>query len=82
MVVAETVDQAKDAAELIEITHEPLPAVVRAADAVKPRAPRLWEDARLEQATSTARRNIDGTEAGTEPADWRQPVDASDQCVY
>jgi len=42
MVVAETVDQAKDAAELLEITYEPLPAVVRAADAVKPDAPRLW----------------------------------------
>src|SRR5712671_5869198 len=45
MVVAETVDQAKDAAELLEITYEPLPAVVRAADAVKPDAPRLWDDA-------------------------------------
>jgi aerobic carbon-monoxide dehydrogenase large subunit len=45
MVVAETIDQAKDAAELIEIAYEPLPAVVRAADAVKPGAPRLWEDA-------------------------------------
>jgi carbon-monoxide dehydrogenase large subunit len=41
MVVAETVDQAKDAAELLEITYEPLPAVVRAADALKPGAPRL-----------------------------------------
>ena len=46
MVVAETVDQAKDAAELIEIAYEPLPAVVRAADAVKPGAPRLWGDSR------------------------------------
>jgi carbon-monoxide dehydrogenase large subunit len=45
MVVAETVDQAKDAAELLETTYEPLPAVVRAADAVKPDAPRLWENA-------------------------------------
>jgi carbon-monoxide dehydrogenase large subunit len=45
MVVAETVDQAKDAAELLEIAYEPLPAVVRAADAVKPGAPRLWDDA-------------------------------------
>jgi carbon-monoxide dehydrogenase large subunit len=45
MVVAETVDQAKDAAELLEITYEPLPAVVRAADAVKPNAPRLWDNA-------------------------------------
>jgi carbon-monoxide dehydrogenase large subunit len=45
MVVAETVDQAKDAAELIEITYEPLLAVVRAADAVKSEAPRLWDNA-------------------------------------
>jgi carbon-monoxide dehydrogenase large subunit len=45
MVVAETIDQAKDAAELLEIAYDPLPAVVRAADAVKPGAPRLWDDA-------------------------------------
>jgi carbon-monoxide dehydrogenase large subunit len=45
MVVAETVDQGKDAAELLEIAYEPLPAVVRAADAVKPGAPRLWDNA-------------------------------------
>jgi carbon-monoxide dehydrogenase large subunit len=29
VVVAETIDQAKDAAELLEITYEPLPAVTR-----------------------------------------------------
>ena len=45
MVVAETSDQAKDAAELLDIAYEPLPAVVRAADAMKPGAPRLWDDA-------------------------------------
>jgi aerobic carbon-monoxide dehydrogenase large subunit len=45
MVVAETIDQARDAAELIEIAYEPLPAVVRAADAVKPGVPRLWDHA-------------------------------------
>ena len=45
MVVAGTIDQARDAAELIEITYEPLPAVARAADAVKPEAPCLWDDA-------------------------------------
>jgi carbon-monoxide dehydrogenase large subunit len=45
MVVAETIDQAKDAAERLEIDYEPLPAVVRAADAVKPGAPCLWDDA-------------------------------------
>jgi carbon-monoxide dehydrogenase large subunit len=45
VVVAETIDQAKDAAEQLQIGYEPLPAVVRAADAVKPDAPQLWNDA-------------------------------------
>jgi hypothetical protein len=34
-----------DAAELLEIACEPLPAVVRAPGAIKPEPPRLWEDA-------------------------------------
>jgi carbon-monoxide dehydrogenase large subunit len=45
IVVAETINQAKDAADLLEVAYEPSPAVVRAADAVKPGAPRLWDDA-------------------------------------
>lgn len=45
MVLAETIDQAKDAAELLEISYEPLPAVTRAADAMEPEAPCLWDDA-------------------------------------
>jgi carbon-monoxide dehydrogenase large subunit len=43
-VVAETKNQAMDAAELIEVDYEPLPAVVATADATKPGAPRVWED--------------------------------------
>jgi aerobic carbon-monoxide dehydrogenase large subunit len=46
MVIAETLDQAKDAAELIEVAYEVLPVVVRAADAVKPGAVSVWEDRR------------------------------------
>ena len=45
MVVAETIAAAKDAAELIDISYEPLPAVARAADALRPEAPRLWDNA-------------------------------------
>jgi carbon-monoxide dehydrogenase large subunit len=45
MIVAETINQARDAAELIEIAYEPLPAVTRALDAVKPGAPQLWDGA-------------------------------------
>ena len=36
MVVAETIAAAKDAAELLDIAYEPLPAVTRATDALKP----------------------------------------------
>ena len=43
-VVAETVHQAMDAAELIEVDYEPLPAVVSAAEAIKPGAPLVWDD--------------------------------------
>lgn len=43
-VVAETPDQARDAAELIEIDYEPLPAVVGIEDAVAPGAAAVWPD--------------------------------------
>jgi carbon-monoxide dehydrogenase large subunit len=42
-VVAETVAQAMDAAELIEVDYEPLPVVVGTADASKPGAPQVWD---------------------------------------
>jgi carbon-monoxide dehydrogenase large subunit len=43
-VVAETVAQAKDAAELIEVAYAPLQAVTATTDAAKPGAPLLWDD--------------------------------------
>jgi aerobic carbon-monoxide dehydrogenase large subunit len=45
IVVAETIAAAKDAAELVEIVWEALPAVVRATDAIAPDAPAIWEEA-------------------------------------
>jgi carbon-monoxide dehydrogenase large subunit len=45
LVVAKTIDQAKDAAEQLQIGYEPLPAVVRATNAITPGAPCLWDDA-------------------------------------
>jgi len=42
-VVAETVAQAMDAAELINVDYEPLPTVVSTADASKPGAPQVWD---------------------------------------
>ena len=43
-VIAETVAQAKDAAEAVALDIEPLPAVVGARDAAKPGAPQIWDD--------------------------------------
>jgi len=43
-VVAETRHQAADAAELIEVDYEPLPAVVSTEDAVKPGTPLVWDE--------------------------------------
>src|SRR5215471_14630759 len=43
-VVAETLTQARDAAELVEVDYEPLPAVVDLEDAAKDGAVKVWED--------------------------------------
>ncbi len=46
VVVAETLAQARDAAELIEVGYEPLPAVTEGADALKKGAPQIWDIAK------------------------------------
>ena len=43
-VVAETPDQARIAAEKVEVDYEPLPAVVNVEDAAKEGAPKVWDD--------------------------------------
>jgi carbon-monoxide dehydrogenase large subunit len=43
-VVAETLRQAQDAAELIEVEYAPLPAVTSIEDAVKSGAPAVWDE--------------------------------------
>jgi carbon-monoxide dehydrogenase large subunit len=43
-VVAETSNQALDAAELIEVDYEPLPAVTSVVDAIVPGAPLVFDD--------------------------------------
>ena len=43
-VVAKTVAQAMDAAEMIQVDFEPLPAVTSTAEAPHPGAPRVWDD--------------------------------------
>jgi carbon-monoxide dehydrogenase large subunit len=44
LVVAETLEQAKDAAELIEVDYEILPSVTSAYQAIQPGAPLVWDE--------------------------------------
>jgi len=46
VVIAETRIQALDAAELVEVSYNPLPAVVATAEANKDGAPQVWADAK------------------------------------
>ena len=45
LVIAETLAQAKDAAELIDVDYEALPAVVNVMEALKPGAPQIHDEA-------------------------------------
>jgi carbon-monoxide dehydrogenase large subunit len=64
MVVAETLTQAKDAAELVMVDYEPLPAVTNVAEAAEPDAPRLWD----ENADNISHTTERGDRAATEAA--------------
>ena len=44
-VVADTLQQARDAAERVAVAYRPLPAVVEAREALAARAPLLWDEA-------------------------------------
>ena len=44
-IVAETPEQARDAAELVACDYDPLPAVVDTEGALAPDAPRVWDEA-------------------------------------
>ena len=45
MVVAETLQQAQDAAELVDVDYDVLPSITDTAAAPNPGAPQLWADA-------------------------------------
>jgi len=44
LVVAQTIEQAVDAAELVSVDYEPLPAVAATTDAMRPGAPAVWAE--------------------------------------
>jgi len=43
IVIAESREAARDAAELIDVAYKPLPAVATIDDAIKPGAPQIWD---------------------------------------
>ena len=45
IVIAETTDQAKDGAELVDVDYDVLPAVSRVQDALLPGAQKVWDEA-------------------------------------
>jgi carbon-monoxide dehydrogenase large subunit len=63
-VVAETYFQAADAAELIEVDYEPLPAIVSTGDAVTADVPLVWDDC----PNNIGFVQIEGDKAATEAA--------------
>ncbi len=44
LVIAETLEQARDAAELVDASYDSLPAVTESTAAITPAAPRIWDD--------------------------------------
>lgn len=64
MVIATTREQARDAAELVQLDYEPLPAVAHASDAVDAQAPLLWP----ESASNLCVDSFAGDAAATERA--------------
>jgi carbon-monoxide dehydrogenase large subunit len=62
-VVAETEVAARNAAEVLEIDYEPLPAVITVEDAVKPGAPAVWDEAPNNVSFTLMMGNKDATEA-------------------
>lgn len=67
-VVAETVDQAKDAAELIEVEFDALPVVASVDDALAPDAYALWEDNPGNEAYTMEKGDAVATEAALSDA--------------
>jgi aerobic carbon-monoxide dehydrogenase large subunit len=62
-VIAETLAQARNAADLIEVDYEPLPAVISLEDAVKPGAPAVWDEAPNNVSVGLMMGNKDATDA-------------------
>ncbi|MCZ6636779.1 MAG: xanthine dehydrogenase family protein molybdopterin-binding subunit, partial [Alphaproteobacteria bacterium] len=69
MVVAESREQALDGAEAVEVDYEELPSVHRTADALKPGAPLVWDEAQGNILVDTTFGDKDATDRAFAEAD-------------
>ncbi len=69
MVVAETLAQALDAAEAVEVSYDVLPGVYHSEDALKPGAPMLWDGAPDNIAVDSVFGDREATDKGFAAAD-------------
>jgi aerobic carbon-monoxide dehydrogenase large subunit len=69
MVVAETKAQALDAAEAVEVDYEELPFVIHAEDAMRPDAPRVWDEMASNMSVETWFGDRDATDKAFAAAD-------------
>jgi aerobic carbon-monoxide dehydrogenase large subunit len=68
-IVADTLNQAKDIAELVDVDYEPLPAMVTVAAALAPGAPALWDENPGNEAFFHEAGNEDAVDAAFAKAD-------------
>jgi len=68
MVIADSLAQAKDAADLVVVDYEPLPSVTDTAHAVEPGAPAVWDECPDNVSNVVERGNKAATEAAFQKA--------------
>lgn len=79
LVIAETYAQAKDAAELIEVTYKELPAIISTAKADQPGAAQVWADAKNNTCFDWHIGDKDATEAAFAKAHHVTKIDLVNQ---
>ncbi|MEE2957230.1 MAG: xanthine dehydrogenase family protein molybdopterin-binding subunit [Pseudomonadota bacterium] len=69
LIIAKTENQAKDAAELVQVDYEVLPSVTSAEEAIKPGAPKIYDDCTDNRCFLHEVGNKEATEAAFSEAD-------------
>ncbi len=81
LIVAETVSQAQDAAEVVEVDYEELDAVTDQVKALEPGAPQIWDDIEGNFCLDFELGDKQGTDKAFEAADHVVTLELRNQCV-